>query len=418
MQKIKFCVAAGETVGMCCDLSGIKSAGAPQIVMGAEVELNLLLFAGRENNQAYDFAALSAVKAWRFVMDNDYDATTTPKIAADHGNITLVKGREEYLNGFIDTTLVKIPIHNTISSELISAIGNKNKISLNGELSGYDVSGKLIFVLQILDFCIMNRIAGSSEPEILPAEYLNESQVRALLAAGFELAFSADNLTWHNTQLAADKFFHFRLAGNSSANFSDPVALPARLIGPQGASGKTGPAGRDGVNGSDGAPGRDGVDGITPHIDQLTNHWFLGDEDLQVNASGALWQIPRVWYTYQDEEFGICNRLDGTVDEIILVDEFFALNKIKLFIRSASNTIGGNVRLDFILTKGKASESVSKIIPVTSAGAQLIFDLSQMSCHDGFLTIKRVCSDVSDTLKDGENVISAVVSAMRFLELN
>ena len=75
MQKIKFCVAAGETVGMCCDLSGIKSAGAPQIVMGAEVELNLLLFAGRENNQAYDFAALSAVKAWRFVMDNDYDAT-------------------------------------------------------------------------------------------------------------------------------------------------------------------------------------------------------------------------------------------------------------------------------------------------------------------------------------------------------
>ncbi|MEG2076444.1 MAG: collagen-like protein [Victivallaceae bacterium] len=409
MQKIKFCVAAGETVGMCCDLSGVKSVSAPQIVMGAELELNLLLFAGRESNIAYDFAALSGVKAWRFVMDNDYDATTTPKIAADHANITLEQGSESYLGEFLVTTLIKIPILNTLSSELISAIGNKNKIPLNGELSGYDEAGKLIFVLQILDFSIMNRIAGNSDPVDLPLEYLNETQVRALLAAGFEVVFSGDGLDWHEIQSANDKFFRFRLAGNESGDYSSAVELPAGVTGPQGIQGK------NGAPGMDGAPG---IDGLTPHIDNLTNHWFLGEEDLNVNASGALWQIPRTWYTYQDSEFGVCNRLDATIDTLTFGEEFYGLAKIKLFIRSASATVGGNIKLNFTLTNGGSSVTVSKIIPVNSAGGWLLFDLADMSLHDGVLNITRVYLDAADTLKDGGNIISAVVTAVRFLELH
>lgn len=37
--------------------------------------------------------------------------------------------------------------------------------------------------------------------------------------------------------------------------------------------------------------GEDGANGITPHIDEITNHWFIGDEDTGVNASGSGAQI-------------------------------------------------------------------------------------------------------------------------------
>ena len=38
-------------------------------------------------------------------------------------------------------------------------------------------------------------------------------------------------------------------------------------------------------NGTDGAAG---VDGISPHIDNITNHWFVGETDTGVNATAAI----------------------------------------------------------------------------------------------------------------------------------
>ena len=49
------------------------------------------------------------------------------------------------------------------------------------------------------------------------------------------------------------------------------------LIGPTGATGPTGPTGAKGVK---------GADGITPHIDDATNYWFIGEENTRVFATG------------------------------------------------------------------------------------------------------------------------------------
>ena len=42
----------------------------------------------------------------------------------------------------------------------------------------------------------------------------------------------------------------------------------------------------EGKDGVDGADGIDGTDGITPHIDSATKHWFIGDTDTGIVAEG------------------------------------------------------------------------------------------------------------------------------------
>lgn len=56
-----------------------------------------------------------------------------------------------------------------------------------------------------------------------------------------------------------------------------------------GPMGPAGPRGDDGAPGADGQPGKDGAngkDGITPHIDEASGNWFIGDEDTGVHAEG------------------------------------------------------------------------------------------------------------------------------------
>jgi hypothetical protein len=48
------------------------------------------------------------------------------------------------------------------------------------------------------------------------------------------------------------------------------------LVSLKGADGQPGAAGQDG------APGQDGNDGITPHIDQATGNWFIGETNTGV----------------------------------------------------------------------------------------------------------------------------------------
>lgn len=47
-----------------------------------------------------------------------------------------------------------------------------------------------------------------------------------------------------------------------------------------------GPSGKDGSPGRDGKPGSNGSDGVSPHIDSATGHWFVGSTDTGVSARG------------------------------------------------------------------------------------------------------------------------------------
>lgn len=50
--------------------------------------------------------------------------------------------------------------------------------------------------------------------------------------------------------------------------------------------GPAGQDGQDGKDGTDGVDGQNGADGITPHIDENTGNWFIGDENTGVHAQG------------------------------------------------------------------------------------------------------------------------------------
>ena len=164
--------------------------------------------------------------------------------------------------------------------------------------------------------------------------------------------------------------------------------------------------------------GGGGADGITPHIDATTNHWMIGETDTEVNASGALWQIPRTFYSYNDATYGTCNRLDATVDVLKLADRFDSLSGLKLEVQSASNTISGNISLTVTLADGATTESKAVVIAVGTAAAWQVIDLTGMTLRNGKLTITRDYSATADTLKDGATVVTAVVMAVRYKELD
>lgn len=157
---------------------------------------------------------------------------------------------------------------------------------------------------------------------------------------------------------------------------------------------------------------------ITPNIDPLTNHWRVGSEDTGVSASGALWQIPRVWYTYSDSTLGEVNRLDDTVNVLEMADRFDALSGLKLKLQSASATISGNISLTVTLTDGATTESKTVTVPVGTTSAWQVLNLTGMTLRSGKLTITRDYSATADTLKDGDTVVTAVVTAVRYKELD
>ena len=157
---------------------------------------------------------------------------------------------------------------------------------------------------------------------------------------------------------------------------------------------------------------------ITPNIDPLTNHWRVGSEDTGVSASGALWQIPRTFYSYNDATYGACNRLDATVNVLEMADRFDALSGLKLKLQSASATISGNISLTVTLTDGATTESKTVTVPVGTTSAWQVLDLTGMTLRSGKLTITRDHSAAADTLKDGDTVITAVVTAVRYKELD
>ena len=66
---------------------------------------------------------------------------------------------------------------------------------------------------------------------------------------------------------------------------STTTPAPTNIKGPQGEKGDIGPQGPKGDTGEPGKAGTDGNDGITPHIGD-NNHWFTGDYDTGVSATG------------------------------------------------------------------------------------------------------------------------------------
>ena len=57
------------------------------------------------------------------------------------------------------------------------------------------------------------------------------------------------------------------------------------LLSLKGQDGQDGQDGSNGQDGQNGADGQNGTNGVTPHIDQTTGNWFIGESNTGVKAS-------------------------------------------------------------------------------------------------------------------------------------
>ncbi|MFA7178267.1 MAG: hypothetical protein WC114_13535, partial [Smithellaceae bacterium] len=236
MQNTTFYVAANETLGVVKDYANAKTVTPPTLVRGVAACLKMRLFASRDGTDAYPPSAFANIVSWQWAMDNDFNESTAYKLVGDNGDIAVASVTESIDGEEISYTEISIPISGMNTVELAAWLGTeKSKSGLAGELVGFDANGGQIFILQLENFTVRNRITSIGNPTPVDPDYLTAAQVRALLAAGMECEFSADGATWHSAQTVSDAFVRFRLRGESSGVWSDAIAL---VVGPKGDPGR------------------------------------------------------------------------------------------------------------------------------------------------------------------------------------
>ena len=236
MQNTTFYVAANETLGVVKDYANAKTVTPPTLVRGVAACLRMRLFAKNDGTDAYPISAFANIVSWQWAMDNDFNESTAYKLVGDNGDIAVASVTESIDGEEITYTEISIPVSGMNTVELATWLGTeKSKSGLAGELVGFDANGNQVFILQVENFTVRNRITSIGNPTPVDPDYLTAAQVRSLLAAGMECEFSADGSTWHSAQTVSDAFVRFRLRGESSGVWSDAIVL---VVGPKGDSGK------------------------------------------------------------------------------------------------------------------------------------------------------------------------------------
>ena len=122
-------------------------------------------------------------------MDKDYNDQTASVLKADNASITVQSVTDTILDSEYTYTEVSIPLPNTNTEELNEWLGTaQSKSGLSAELVGYDSEGKAVFVLQLENFTVRNRLTSAGEPTELPSDYWSEAQVRAFASSYIDKA--------------------------------------------------------------------------------------------------------------------------------------------------------------------------------------------------------------------------------------
>lgn len=181
MQEIKIYVSAASSLGVIRDYANAKNVAAPTLVRGCEVMLKLRLFADSYGEDAYPIEQLDNVTHWQFVMDKDFDESTSYIIEADNSAITVASVTDIINETERNFTEISIPLVNVNTEQLNEWLGkDKSKAGMYAELIGYDASGDDIFVLQLENFAFRNRIVSIGSPTELDPEYMTAAQVQAI----------------------------------------------------------------------------------------------------------------------------------------------------------------------------------------------------------------------------------------------
>lgn len=327
MQEIKIHCLANGVVGAYRDYLNASSASAPTIVKGVEVLFSIRLFARPNSPEPYNIELLRNVVSWKFAMDKDFDEATTYILEADNAGITLNAIEEEGQT----YTEINIPLPETNTVELNEWMGtSKSKTGLVAELSGYDAESKAVFVLQLENFTVRNRLGSSGSPENLSPDYLTEAQVRALVKT--EAAASAPKINADGDWEVAGVDTNVKASG-TPAGFGEITAVAQTLSNGSEATAEAETSGPDsakkiifrlgipvGEKGKDGAPGQDlRIDMVAPlsdkaFYDEEPKYFaFLSEDgDLYIKLSDASgdWSEPVKiapkrgvdYWTEQDQE--------------------------------------------------------------------------------------------------------------------
>ena len=235
MQNVKFYVAAPQTLGTVRDYANAKNESAPTLVRGCEVELKMRLFANSEGTAPYPMEQLDGIVSWQWAMDRDFNEATSYILEADHAHISASSVRDEVDGTEIEYTEISIPISNMNTEELVAWLETSaSRNQLHGELIGFDAQGRQVFVLQVENFTIRNRITSLGTPTPIVPDYLTAAQVRSLIAAGIQLQFSENGTQWHDAQTDKDHFYRMRSASDENAAWSEAVRM---IPGPRGEKG-------------------------------------------------------------------------------------------------------------------------------------------------------------------------------------
>ena len=181
MQTITMYLRAASVKGTLVDEWNQQVSSLPALTRGMRAELVLKLV--DTNGEALE--GLGAYGAWDFAVANDWDTTTTPQLRVTEG-IT------------VEENAVHVPLTETNTAELISALGTNESATFGCELAGFEPGETTPGFLLQFDISIRNRRAdaGTGRPSPVSDASYTAAQVDALFAAGFEIQLSRDGIEW------------------------------------------------------------------------------------------------------------------------------------------------------------------------------------------------------------------------------
>ena len=240
MQTQTIYVRAGSVLATWVDSANqTSSASFPTLARGQKAELVIGFFANADAETIMTQAEVQQYVSWDFAYDSDYSTATTPKIRTTEGF-------------FVDEGgFLHIPI-DTGTEELRTAIGTSESITLSAELDGY-LAGEPnspALIIQWNGQPFRNRIieGGTGTPVPVDDGTYTKAQVNALVSGEIVYQFSADGVSWHDTQTETDVWFRSRNIALETGAWSAPMKLPAGVAGKPGEPGKPGAPGADGFS--------------------------------------------------------------------------------------------------------------------------------------------------------------------------
>lgn len=203
------------------------SAQFPMLARGQTAELIIGFFANADAETIMTQEEVQQYVAWDFGYDTDYNTQSTPKIRTTTGFTVDA-------NGFLH-----IPI-DTTSVELKEAIGNNETITLSAELDGY-LAGEPdnpALIIQWNGQSFRNRIieGGTGTPEPVDDGVYTKAQTNALVGGEIVYQFSADGVSWHDTQASTDVYFRSKNGALATGAWSVAMKLPSGVAGQNGES--------------------------------------------------------------------------------------------------------------------------------------------------------------------------------------